>query len=81
MAPKKTSRTGARAFPKAAFFSLRLLQVFAAIVCLGILGYFHYALLKDGYKIPYEFVILDISVRDSSSSSFTLLLILCFSPS
>lgn len=59
MAAKKTKS----AVPKGPFIFLRLLQLAFAAICLGVLGYFQYALYADNYKIPYEFALLDFTVR------------------
>lgn len=45
--------------------ALRLLQLLGVLIVFGVTGYFNYYLMKDGYKIPWEFVTLDVVVRST----------------
>ncbi|KAI5817792.1 hypothetical protein BZA77DRAFT_26048 [Pyronema omphalodes] len=56
MATIKSSRNP---FPKGPFFFIRGLQLICCAVVLGILAFFQYHLWNDGYKMPYEFSLLD----------------------
>lgn len=45
--------------------ALRLLQLLGVLIVFGVTGYFNYYLIKDGYKIPWEFIALDVVVRST----------------
>lgn len=61
MALKKKPST----WSKWPLIALRLVQLLGIIIVFGVTGYFNYFLLKDGYKIPWEFIVLDVVVRST----------------
>ncbi|KAL7273636.1 hypothetical protein RUND412_003495 [Rhizina undulata] len=65
-------------WPTGGFALLRVFQFLCSTVVVGVLGYFVFHLVKDGYSIPWEFVILDVVSAFTFLNILVSLVLLCW---
>jgi len=76
MAIKRNKRGGRPSpYPRIPFHALRCLQLLSSIVVSGIMAYFMYYLHKEGYTIPWTFIVL-FSVSLATIAALTITIIL-----